>query len=156
MKKMMMILAIVGLLLGGCAGKQTYAVSPIQDNYLVKMDLLEQAKLMQANQLLDEEKPEEALWVYEDLLAQDHIDSSNVRTGLLTNAALSCLQQADEEKFLYFVKKLRKESRGLHQLPKNSQFVLVLGDEINGHVGKRDLRINVNLQQTVATVVENK
>ncbi len=155
MKMILAILVMASLILGGCAATSHIEKTNSAD-IEKKIDLLDQAKLMQANKSLDEENPEAALWIYEELLQKKDLFSAQIRSGLLTNAALASLEQADREKFMSYAEELRNESRKLYRLPKNTQFILLVADEFSGKTTERDLRVSSNLAQVVSTVIQEK
>lgn len=157
MKKMFLLVA-ASIAFTGCAGTSV-SVVPAENLSALRaktLGLVDKASLLEANRLLDDEDSEGALSIYEDLLDRADGLPESVQRGLLTNAALACLQQADRAKFLHYAERLSRESLTATRLPKNAQFVLLVADEFEGKSGQRDLRLNVNMQQAVSTVVHGK
>ena len=134
----------------GCYSLKTERVELIREPVNPIIDIGKVIRLVdQANTQLEQGKFEKAQRIYEDLLITYESENCSFETAVLTNLAITSLQSGDRGKFLSVVERLKRTSANLNDLSRNTQIILLIGMEMTGDIGKRDLRIHSQLNQAV-------
>lgn len=151
--KSLVFIAGVVILAAGCGGPRTIQPTRVyQPTPVVKVSPDEVVQdVREANRQYEIGNYRAAIRKYDELMSMFKSEGGKLETAILTNLALSCLEDGDRRGFLLTADRLAEVSRGATYLSHESQVVLtlrkLLAPSVNHHGG--DPRVERKITDSV-------
>ena len=125
--------------------------SEIEEYIPAEIALEVQSEIKEANELFERGDYRQAIRKYDELLSRFQSEDKKLETSLLTNMALSHLEEGDQAGFIRTAERLAEASNGLKYLSRETQVVLKLIENMDGVqiMSTEDQRIEQRISKSI-------